>query len=263
MAMTTVPEPPLAMIAGWPINIANQGQAIAAITGAAVRGESFAAFTLNLDHLDKLKREERFKRAYAMARFITADGAPVALLASLQGTRIERTTGADLVIPLAIAAAEHDLPIYLFGTRPEVLAGASKVLAGHAGPRLDIVASSSPERNFDAEGPAADAALDAIAASGARLCFVALGAPKQEIFAARAVARGVRCGFVCIGAGLDFLVGEQVRAPLIMQKIGLEWFWRLANDPLRLAQRYARCAVVLAEIALVAPAKRALGKAFQ
>ena len=88
------------------------------------------------------------------------------------------------------------------------------------------------------------------------MCFVALGAPKQEIFAARAVARGVQVGFVCIGAALDFLVGAQVRAPAIMQTFGLEWLWRLASDPGRLAKRYALCAIVLAEIALVAPVKR-------
>jgi exopolysaccharide biosynthesis WecB/TagA/CpsF family protein len=261
MAMTTAHASPLATVAGWPINIANQGQAITAITDAAARGESFSVCTLNLDHLDKLKRDARFQQAYATARFVTADGAPVAFLASLQGHQIERTTGADLVIPLACAAATRGLPIYLFGTRPQVLTGASKVLASHAGRGLEIVGSASPAHNFNPEGPEADEALDAIAKSGARLCFVALGAPKQEIFAARGVARGVRCGFVSIGAGLDFLVGEQVRAPVFMRRVGLEWFWRLVSDPTRMARRYGRCAIVLAEIALVAPAKRALGRA--
>ena len=256
MSVASTQPPPLARIGGWPINIANQRQAVSAIVNAAARGESFALFTLNLDHLDKLKREPRFRDAYAAARFVTADGAPVAFLASLQGERVERTTGADLVIPLAVAAAEQRLPIYLFGTEPHILAGAGDILRMRAGSGLDIVGSGSPERNFDPDGAAADAALDAIAASGARLCFVALGAPKQEIFAARAVARDVPVGFVCIGAGLDFLVGAQVRAPAIMQTFGLEWLWRLASDPGRLAKRYARCAIVLAEIALVAPVKR-------
>jgi UDP-N-acetyl-D-mannosaminuronic acid transferase (WecB/TagA/CpsF family) len=62
-------------------------------------------------------------------------------------------------------------------------------------------------------------------------------------------------GFICIGAGLDFLVGAQVRAPSLMQKYGMEWFWRLATNPRRLALRYARCAIVLAEIAIVDPLK--------
>jgi len=262
MRMASTRSDPLAIVGGWPINIATQSQAVSEIVEAASRGESFAAFTLNLDHLDKLKRDARFREAYAAARFITADGAPVAFLASLQGTRIERTTGADLVIPLTQAAAQQQLPIYLFGTQPEILNGAAKVLEERAGPGVLIVGRASPERGFDPEGAAAEAAIDDIVASGARLCLVALGAPKQELFAAKAVARGGRTGFVCIGAGLDFLVGAQVRAPVIMQKFGLEWFWRLASDPGRLAQRYARCAIVLAEIALLAPAKRLVGRFF-
>ena len=104
--------------------------------------------------------------------------------------------------------------------------------------------------------------MDDISASGARLCFVALGAPKQEIFAARAVARGVPAGFVCIGAGLDFIVGAQVRAPAIMQKFGFEWLWRLANDPVRLTRRYTRCAVVLAEIIVFHPLKQQITRRF-
>jgi exopolysaccharide biosynthesis WecB/TagA/CpsF family protein len=247
--------PPLATIDGWPINIADERQVIYAIVGAAGRWESFAVFTLNLDHLDKLRRHPKFRDAYAQARFITADGAPVALLASRQNERIKRTAGADLVVPLARSAAQHRLPVYLFGTSPEVLSGASSYLKQVTGNGLDIVGGTSPERDFDPEGSAADAALDRIAESGARLCFVALGAPKQEIFAARAVARGVEVGFICIGAGLDFLVGAQVRAPSLMQKYGMEWFWRLATNPRRLALRYARCAIVLAEIAIVDPLK--------
>jgi exopolysaccharide biosynthesis WecB/TagA/CpsF family protein len=260
MRMASTRSDPLAIVGGWPINIATQSQAVSEIINAASRGESFSAFTLNLDHLDKLKRDPRFRDAYATARFVTADGAPVAFLGSLQGTSIERTTGADLVIPLVQAAAKQRLPIYLFGTQPEILSGAAKVLEERAGPGVVIVGRASPELGFDPEGAVAEAAIDDIVASGARLCLVALGAPKQELFAAKAVARGARTGFVCIGAGLDFLVGAQVRAPTIMQKFGLEWFWRLASDPGRLTQRYARCALVLAEIAVLAPAKRLVGR---
>ena len=128
--MASTRSDPLAIVGGWPINIANQSQAVSEIVEAASRGESFAAFTLNLDHLDKLKRDPRFREAYAAPRYVTADGAPVAFLASLQGTRIERTTGADLVIPLARAAAKQRLPIYLFGTQPEILIGVAKVSGG-------------------------------------------------------------------------------------------------------------------------------------
>ncbi len=253
--MSDTALPALATIDGWPITIANQRQAVDAIAGAARKGESFAAFTLNLDHLVKLRHEPRFRHAYRSARFITADGAPVARLASMQGARIERTTGADLVVPLAEEAARQSIPVYLFGSSAEVLARAGRDLAGRTDFNLDIAGTFAPEQGFDPEGPESDAALDRIAASGARLCFVALGAPKQEVFAARAVEKGVRVGFVCIGAALDFLAGAQLRAPATMQNNGMEWLWRLFTNPRRLAGRYARCALVLADLVFLAPLK--------
>lgn len=253
MTVFIVPRPQtLATIDGWPVNLANARDAVREILAAAKQAESFAVYTLNLDHLDKLRRSPRFREAYAKAHYVTADGAPVALLASRQGTRIERTTGADLVVPLAQAAAEAGVPIYLYGTTPEVLADAGAELSRLAGFPLDIVGAESPPVGFDPESPAADAALDRIAASGARLCFVALGAPKQELFCARGVERGVKAGFLGIGAGLDFLAGTQVRAPGFMQRNGLEWVWRLATNPRRLAGRYARCAAVFVRIAFQA-----------
>lgn len=245
----------LAKVDGWPINVANQGEAVRVIAEAAQRADPFSVVTLNLDHLVKLRREPRFRHAYRNARFITADGAPVARLARMQSGGVERTTGADLVVPLAEAAASRRIPVYLFGSSADVLARAGRDLAERTDYKLDIAGSAAPAHGFDPEGREADAALAAIAASGARLCFVALGAPKQEIFAARAVERGVRCGFVCIGAALDFLAGEQVRAPRTMQDNGMEWLWRLMTNPRRLAGRYARCALVLADVAVLAPLK--------
>jgi exopolysaccharide biosynthesis WecB/TagA/CpsF family protein len=252
---TEVRQTSVATIWGYPINVANQAQAVSEIIGAAQRGEGFTVFTLNLDHLDKLKRDRSFQAAYAATRFITADGAPVALLASRQGRRVERTTGADMVVPLVEAAAEQNVAVFLFGSSNGVLARAGMYLSERTNYKLNIVGTVSPEQGFDPESAAADAEIDRIAASGARLYFVALGAPKQEVLAARAVARGVKVGFVCIGAGLDFLVGAQTRAPEFMQRNGLEWFWRLSTAPRRLASRYARCFVVLAELLLTEPLK--------
>ncbi len=248
------PELPLAAVDGWQINVANLDHAVKAIAAAASRGDGFAVFTLNLDHLVKLRRSSKFRRAYAHARFVTADGAPVARLAAQQNALIERTTGADLVVPLAEAAARLDLPVYLFGSTGEVLARAARDLKRCAG-NLEIVGEVAPLSGFDPEGPEADAAIARIEASGARLCFVALGAPKQEIFAARAVARGTSVGFLCVGAALDFLAGSQSRAPRFMQSTGLEWLWRLANNPRRMASRYLPCALLLAEITLSAPVR--------
>ena len=237
-----------------------KAHAVRAIAAAASRDDGFTVFTLNLDHLVKLRRCAKFRWAYARARFVTADGTPVARLAAQQNPKIERTTGADLVVPLAEAAARLELPVYFFGSTEEALARTARALNSRCAGHLDIVGEAAPPAGFDPEGPEADAAIARIEASGARLCFVALGAPKQEIFAARAVARGSSVGFVCVGAALDFLAGSQSRAPRLMQSTGLEWFWRLASNPRRMASRYALCAVLLAQITLLAPVRGLLAE---
>jgi exopolysaccharide biosynthesis WecB/TagA/CpsF family protein len=243
----------LARIDGWGISLGTLEAAVAAITARAERHESFTVFTLNLDHVVKLRRDAAFRDAYRSATLVTADGAPIVWLSRRQGARLSRTTGADLVIPLVEEAARQQIPVYVFGSTGAVLAKAARELVARTDGLLDIAGSDAPSAGFDPTGPAADAAIARIAASGARIAFIALGAPKQELFAARAKAQGVQCGFVCIGAALDFIAGAQVRAPKFMQQSGTEWLWRLATNPTRLAARYADCALLLADLAVVQP----------
>lgn len=241
---------PLAIVDGWAINLANPDETVRAAIAAVEQGIGFSLVTLNLDHLVKLRHNHAFRHAYQSARFVTADGAPVAWLARRSAKHITRTTGADLVVPLAQAAADHNIPVFCFGTSNDALAKAATYLSAHTDGKLDIAGTLSPPQGFDPMSAEADAALDTIAASGAKLCFLALGAPKQEILAARAVDRGLDIGFVSIGAALDFLAGSQIRAPKFFQNYGLEWAWRLMTNPIRLAPRYASCAVLLAGLVL-------------
>jgi len=103
---------------------------------------------------------------------------------------------------------------------------------------------------FDPLSREAAGVLQRLAQSGARLCFVALGAPKQEILAAMGRDLMPNVGFACIGAGIDFISGAETRAPQVLQTIGLEWLWRLAHAPRRLVGRYARCILVLPSVAV-------------
>jgi exopolysaccharide biosynthesis WecB/TagA/CpsF family protein len=246
-------DQPLANVAGWGINVRNLDDAVKRIANAAQDGDGFVAVAINLDVLVKLRSSAAFRKACSVARFITADGAPVAHLARRQHAGIERTTGADLLVPLSMEAARRGLPIYLFGSADETLSLAGADLAERSGGRLAIAGTWSPTRNFDPEGPEADEAIARIRDSGAKICFLALGAPKQEIFAARALQQGVRVGFVCVGAAVDFVARKQIRAPQFMQRNGLEWLWRLSTNPRRLAVRYAKCALVLTDIEIVSP----------
>jgi exopolysaccharide biosynthesis WecB/TagA/CpsF family protein len=250
-AQAAAPRPDrLASIDGAAVNVATLAQATRRAADSAARGEGFTLFTLNLDHLVKLREDAAFARAYAEATFVTADGWPVAWLARRQGaTQVERATGADLVEPLCEEAARLGVGVHFFGSSPATLSKAAQALTQRH-PGLVVAGMEAPPMGFDPLSPAADAAADRIAASGASLCFVAFGAPKQEVFAARMARRHPGVGFVCIGAALDFIAGEKARAPALFQRTGMEWAWRLMSEPRRMAGRYTRCAVVFADVAL-------------
>lgn len=258
--MALASKPVLARVDGWGINTPNLDAALQSALVAAKAGEPFTVFTLNLDHLVKLRGNEKFREAYRNADIVTADGAPVAWLARWQNATVDRTTGADLLVPLAQAAADARLPVFLFGSSAQVLTEAVRELGDLTDGLLDIAGVQAPSRNFDPEGPEANAAIENIARSGAKLCFVALGAPKQEIFAEYARKSGLACGMICSGAAIDFLVGSQVRAPKAIRNSGLEWAWRLVTNPRRLARRYAECAGIFADVALLAPLRQILAK---
>lgn len=212
-------------------------------------GRGFAVATLNLDHVVKLRRDPAFRAAYEAQTHVTADGNPIVWLSRLAGHDIELVTGSDLVRPVAALAAQEGRPVALVGATEATLATAAERLAAEY-PGLDVVARIAPPMGFDAEGPGADAMIDAVAAAGARLCLVALGAPRQEIFAARALARHPGIGFLSIGAGLDFVAGQQNRAPGWVRAVAGEWLWRLLGNPGRLAGRYAACAAILPGLTL-------------
>jgi N-acetylglucosaminyldiphosphoundecaprenol N-acetyl-beta-D-mannosaminyltransferase len=244
MARVSARELSVAHVDGHAINIVTEDDAVACVRARLRAGRGFSFATLNLDHLVKLRDDSAFRAVYARMNFVSADGAPVAALARNETPTVERVTGADLLIPLCRMAARDRMPIALIGSTPESLDAAAARLRGLA-PGLIIAFSHSPAFGFDPFSDEADACGEAIAASGARLCFVCFGAPKQEIFADRMVRRHHGIGFIGVGAAIDFQSGAQVRAPRLMQAFGMEWAWRLATQPRRLAGRYWQCAALL------------------
>jgi N-acetylglucosaminyldiphosphoundecaprenol N-acetyl-beta-D-mannosaminyltransferase len=226
------------------INMADTDSLLQELGTRLASGRGFALATLNLDHLVKLSRSAGFRRAYAAHDLVVADGNPVVWLSRLAGRPVSLVPGSDLVLPLARLAAETGAPVALVGSTAPVLAAAATRLAA-AAPGLSVVARIAPPFGFDPQGEAAAQVLAQLDASGARLCFLALGAPRQESFAARGRALLPHVGFASVGAGLDFIAGHQRRAPRWMRRMMLEWLWRMSTNPLRLAPRYARCAAIL------------------
>ena len=226
------------------VNVTDQEELVSALSSRLRDREGFAIATLNLDHLVKLKSSAEFRAAYAAQDLITADGNPIVWLSNLARKPVDLLPGADLVIPMACIASDAKRSVALVGSTDASLAQAAETLR-RAVPNLDVVAMISPPMGFDPSGEMADQILDELAEKEVGLTFVALGAPKQELFAAHGRKRAPNVGFASIGAGLDFLSGQQVRAPIWVRRMALEWLWRILNDPMRLGRRYLRCAMIL------------------
>lgn len=204
----------------------------------------FALATLNLDHLVKLKNDPAFAEAYAKQDLICADGNPIVWMSKLAGKPVELIPGSDAIVPLCRLAADQGLPVALVGSTKETLAKARIHLCREV-EGLKISTLIAPPQGFDPEGEEAHQIFNRLRVAGVRLCFVALGAPKQERFAAAGRATVSEIGFASIGAGLDFFAGTQVRAPSWMRKLALEWLWRILRQPGRMLPRYASCAMIL------------------
>lgn len=210
-------------------------------------GQSLSVFTMNLDHVVKLRRNSAFRRAYERARIVLADGFPIALAGRLQGKRVGRATGSDLIEPLCEEASRAGLSVAFLGSSFDSLSKAAQHLRANY-PNLNIAGAYSPPQDFNVTPETVSEAEEFVMKTDANIYFIALGAPKQELFADKAVAYTKGAAFVCIGAGLDFLAGHQHRAPLLVRRIGCEWVWRLALNPRRLAARYLDCALVLPSV---------------
>ncbi|MCU0902865.1 MAG: WecB/TagA/CpsF family glycosyltransferase [Tabrizicola sp.] len=242
------------------VNFPTEAALLADVESCLARGQGFAIATLNLDHVVKLRRDPAFRAAYAAQSHVVADGNPIVWLMRLAGRReVALVPGSELIAPVAALAARLKVPLAFLGsTDPVLRAAADRLRADHPG--LTVAACLAPPYGFDPTSPAADALLDEIAASGARICLLALGAPKQEVLAARGFACHPGLGFLSIGAGLDFIAGHQTRAPVWVRKVAMEWLWRMLGNPRRLARRYLDCALVLPSLAGAALRSRSGGQ---
>lgn len=233
------------------VNMPDRAALLAEVARRLCGGDGFALATINLDHLVKLRQDRVFRDAYAAQDLVVADGNPIVWLSRLAHRPVGLVTGSDLVIPLTEIAATQDAGIALVGTTEAALRAAAEEMRRRV-PDARIVAQIAPPMGFDPDSPAARDLLRQVENSGARLCFLALGAPKQERLAARGRIEAPGVGFASVGAGLDFLAGNQTRAPQWVRKIAMEWAWRMLSAPKRLLPRYARCAAILPSEAVAA-----------
>lgn len=157
-------------------------------------------------------------------------------------------------------AAYDAIPIYLYGSSPEVIELLQQKLSARF-PALPIAGAESPP--FRALTPEEDdAVVRRINDSGAGIVFIGLGCPKQDHFAADHADR-IRAVQVCVGAAFDFHAGAKPMAPRWMQRHGLEWLYRLSREPRRLWRRYLETNLIfVAKWLAASAAARSIGNEF-
>lgn len=195
--------------------------------------------TPNLDHAVQLLENVDLRSVYRAAALILPDGMPLVWAARWNGYSLfERVTGSDLT-PRVLSIAPPGTKVFLLGGSDEASARAqARIEADY--PNVAVVGRSSPPRGFEKDPAWSDRLTHEITSSGAELVILGLGAPKQELWAHAHAARLPGTVLLCVGATIDFLAGTVSRAPRFVQRIGLEWLYRMLSDPGRLVQRYAK-----------------------
>ncbi|AZY49978.1 glycosyltransferase [Bordetella avium] len=234
-----LPSLPSVRLFGLDIAAVTFDQALESLSQAAERrdGHARVVVTPNVDHVVRLDAAPAFRERYGKAAFIFADGMPVVWASRWLGKPLpERVTGADLFVALCRQAQARRWRVLLLGGMPGSEAALHERFEQfYPGLNIEVVA---PPMGFDPLGPQGEAFAEQVRAQAPDVVFLCVGMPKQENWALH-YAPTLPGGIVlCVGAAMEFAIGLQRRAPQWMQRIGLEWVWRLASNPRRLWRRY-------------------------
>jgi len=191
----------------------------------------------NVHMVVEAQRNVTISKAVNNADWVTPDGVPLVwTMRGLHQVKQERIAGMDITASLLERAAKEGISVFFYGSTPQLLNRIREV-CNEQFPSLRIAGMISPP--FRAPTAAEDSETIAqISASGAGLVFVALGCPKQELWMSRMQGK-IPAVMLGIGNALAVFAGEEDRSPSWMQKAGLEWCFRLAQEPKRLLKRYA------------------------
>jgi exopolysaccharide biosynthesis WecB/TagA/CpsF family protein len=191
--------------------------------------------TPNVDHLIRYYEDPTFRAQYRAADFILMDSRFAArLVRLLKGVRLPVCTGSDLTAQLLGCVIHPTDRIVMIGGSDEQ---AAQITAKYG---LTNLQHHNPPMGFINDPVAVEECLKFVeSVSPFRFCFLAVGSPQQEAIAQALRARGTARGLaLCIGASLNFITGHEKRAPVWMQRMALEWLYRLLQNPKRLARRY-------------------------
>jgi N-acetylglucosaminyldiphosphoundecaprenol N-acetyl-beta-D-mannosaminyltransferase len=223
-------------VLGVAINAIDLSQAVQQIESWIESGTRSYVNVCTVHTVMECRRDAGLRHRVNAGGLATPDGMPLVWLGRLHGHRTGRVYGPDLMLELCRRGAEQGHRHYFYGSTPAVLEDLLANLSRRF-PGLRVAGSHSPPRR-PADAPEDAAVLERIDASGADVVWVGLGTPKQDHWIARHRPLLRAPVLIAVGAAFDFHAGRKAQAPRWMQRAGLEWLFRLAHEPRRLARRY-------------------------
>jgi N-acetylglucosaminyldiphosphoundecaprenol N-acetyl-beta-D-mannosaminyltransferase len=194
--------------------------------------------TPNIDHIVKLRKDGEFRKVYAGAALVLADGMPLLWAAKFFGTPLkEKISGSDLLPNFCRLAVDKGFSLFFLGGREGAVEKAAQIMQAKY-PGIRIVGTYCPPVGFEKDIIENTRVINKIKEAHPDVLFVGLGAPKQEKWAYKFKDQYQVPVSAGIGVSFEFIAGMVKRAPLWMQRSGLEWLWRLMMEPGRLWKRY-------------------------
>lgn len=216
-------------ILGVPVHDITLDGAVDLVAEGARSGRMHQIATVNPEFVMKARRNAEFMRVLNSTALSVPDGVGILYAARLLGSRLsERVTGVDLMEKVAALAATTGLRLYLLGAAPGVAdTAAQRLCERHPGLQIAGTYAGSPRPEEEEE------IANRIRRAHTDVLFVAYGAPAQDLWIARNGARTGAGVAVGVGGSFDFIAGVSRRAPRWAQSLGLEWLYRLAQEPWR------------------------------
>ncbi|MEO5682372.1 MAG: WecB/TagA/CpsF family glycosyltransferase [Chitinophagaceae bacterium] len=220
----------------FPVSTGTYTEMLNEIVARSYAGVSSSVCIANVHMVVTAYQDKQFAPVVKNADIVTPDGQPLTwAMRLLLGIKQERVAGMDLLPDLISAAEKAAIPVYFYGGTQDMLDTTCRYLVNRY-PLLKIAGSYSPPfRTLTTVEE--DEVAGLINSSGAKIIFVVLGCPKQEKWM-DSMKNKIPTVMVAVGGALPVLIGMQKRAPVWMQKGGLEWFYRLCQEPKRLFGRY-------------------------
>jgi N-acetylglucosaminyldiphosphoundecaprenol N-acetyl-beta-D-mannosaminyltransferase len=242
MSVFVLPDPDTVAVGGLRFAALTEGEVVHRVRTAIARGIGGRIATPNIDIMRHAARDPAVRADLETADLLVADGAPVIWAARLAGTPLpERVTGSGLIWALSAGLAADGSSAYLLGGDPSTDGAgraAAKLLDRYPG--LRIAGVQSPAFTFEEEPRALQRVLSRVVEAEPDLVFVGLGFPKQERIIEQLRPVLPSSWFLGCGAAVNFVAGDCRRAPVWMQRTGMEWVHRLCREPGRLGKRYLR-----------------------